>query len=483
MIPDRSVGDDTKEEFKVRLSKPRAAGRRSPRVWCAASCLLKRCARAIRAGQRRRARANHRVGTRQFNQRCAVRVMYCRNSTRGQWKAHGRYLAREKARADLTTEAGFDEDSQGIDIASRLQQWQSAGDERLWKIIVSPEFGDRMNLPRLTHELMKRMARDLATSLEWAAVCHFNTDNPHVHVLIRGVRDNGTPLSLGRDYVKRGIRNAAEDLCTCQLGYRSRSDVLEVQRREVAQQRFTSLDRIIARESGAVSGVEAFRVNAGLSRFRNEYVIARLKTLETMGLAEADGQSQWRVRTDFETVLRAIQRSGDRQKMLAAHGLPVSDPRLPLRMLDSRRLRSIEGRVLVHGEDEGSGRNFMMLEGTDATVHCIYYTPEMSEARSRGGLRAGSFVRVHKAFVDGRAQVEVDDLGDADQLLTNRGHFQEAARRQFRRGVVSIDNVWEGWLGRYLKALRNAALEIRQGGPQREHNRPSRRSRDQSRER
>ena len=196
MIPDRSVGDDTKEEFKVRPSKPRAAGRRSPRVWCAASCLLKRCARAIRAGQRRRERANHRAGTRQFNQRCAVRVMYCRNSTRGQWKAHGRYLAREKARADLATEAGFDEDSQGIDIASRLQHWQSAGDERLWKIIVSPEFGDRMDLPRLTHELMKRMEQDLATSLEWVAVCHFNTDNPHVHVVIRGVRDNGNRSAL-----------------------------------------------------------------------------------------------------------------------------------------------------------------------------------------------------------------------------------------------------------------------------------------------
>ena len=230
-------------------------------------------------------------------------------------------------------------------------------------------------------------------------------------------------------------------------------------------------------------GVDDFRVNAGLSRFRNEYVIARMKTLEMMGLAEADGQSQWRVRSDFETALRAMQRSGDRQKMLAAHGLPVSDPRLPLRMLDSRRLKSIEGRVLVHGEDEGSGRNFMMLEGTDATVHCIYYTSEMSEARSRGGLRTGSFMRLHKAFIDGRPQVEIDDLGDADQLLNDRGHFQEAVRRQLRRGVIPIDNGWKGWLGRYQKALRNAALETQQDAGHREHSRSSRRNAGQSRDR
>jgi hypothetical protein len=44
-----------------------------------------------------------------------------------------------------------------VDIASRLQEWQSAGDERLWRIIVSPEFGDWLDLPRLTRELIKRM--------------------------------------------------------------------------------------------------------------------------------------------------------------------------------------------------------------------------------------------------------------------------------------------------------------------------------------
>ena len=34
--------------------------------------------------------------TRSYNQRCAVRVMYAKNTTAGQWRAHGRYVAREK---------------------------------------------------------------------------------------------------------------------------------------------------------------------------------------------------------------------------------------------------------------------------------------------------------------------------------------------------------------------------------------------------
>ena len=36
-------------------------------------------------------------GPRPYHQRCAIRVTYLKNKTRGQWKAHGRYLARESA--------------------------------------------------------------------------------------------------------------------------------------------------------------------------------------------------------------------------------------------------------------------------------------------------------------------------------------------------------------------------------------------------
>ena len=51
---------------------------------------------------------------------------------------------------------------------------------------------------------------------------------------------------------------------------------------------------------------------------------------------------------------------------------------------------SVQGKVLVHGQDEQAGRSYLMLEGTDALVHFIYYTPELEEARSRGELRTNS---------------------------------------------------------------------------------------------
>jgi len=386
--------------------------------------------------------------------------MYSKNATRGQWRAHGRYIARDSATQGGAGEAGFDAEAQGIKIADRLDQWQSAGDERLWKLIVSPEFGDRMDLLQLTRDLMKRMTMDLGTHLEWVAVSHFKTDNPHVHIALRGVRDDGQPLRLGSDYVKHGIRSVAEDLCTRQLGYRTQSDASEARGREVSQHRFTSLDRTIALNNPRDGQSSHFTVSGSSALAQDQYIIARLRTLQEMQLAEAVGRDQWNVRQDFETALRAMQRVGDRQKTLATHGVPVSDTRLPLVMFDVHKLNILEGRILAHGEDEGTGRSFMMLEGTDARVHCMYHTREMDEARSRGGLRTNTFVRLSKRFVNGRPVLDLEELGHSEKILRDRRHIEEAAERLIRGGKTPAEEGWDGWLGRYQSVVREAAVEL-----------------------
>jgi type IV secretory pathway VirD2 relaxase len=144
---------------------------------------------------------------RPYYQRCAVRVTYLKNKIRGQWRAHGRYLARESATFEDDAKAvGFSKGNEAVDIAGQLANWQAAGDQQIWKLIVSPEFGDRVDLSRLTRDLITLMEKDLGTELEWVATEHHNTEHPHVHVAIRGVRDTGETLRLSREYVKQGIR-------------------------------------------------------------------------------------------------------------------------------------------------------------------------------------------------------------------------------------------------------------------------------------
>jgi hypothetical protein len=144
----------------------------------------------------------------------------------------------------------------------------------------------------------------------------------------------------------------------------------------------------------------------------------------------------------FESVLRAMQRTNDRQKTMAAHGVLLSDARLPLVMLDLRTLKSIEGRVLVHGQEEDgrdAGRSYFLLEGTDARVHYVLHSPEIEGARNRGGLRVNAFVRLRKLLVDGKAILETEDFGDAEAILKNKRHLNEAARAFSRRGGTASD--------------------------------------------
>jgi type IV secretory pathway VirD2 relaxase len=452
-VPKKS---DEKDEFRLRPHRPLKSGQNETIAWATA---LKTVFRYASTSARRRAGSQStRSAVRpreQFNQRCAVRITYTKNKVAGQWRAHGRYIARDSAARDGT--AGFNDSEAAFEPAQTLDRWQKQGDARLWKVIVSPEFGDRIDLQQLTRELMGHMEKDLGTRLEWVAVSHFNTEHPHIHVALRGARDDGSVLDLPRDYVKAGIRMIAEDLCTRQLGYRTELDARAAERREIDQSRVTSLDRIIGRASSVEDQSASkghFAIQPELAAGKQDQVRhleARLIFLETMELATQTKPGAWSVRSDFLTVLKAMQQIGDRQRMLAAHQALVSDERLPLVVTEQRSIKRLEGRVLGHGEDEGGknfGRHYMLLEGTDAKIHLIYYTPTLEEARSCGQLGTNSFVRLQKKFENGRPVLAVENLGNSEKLLENTKHFLQKAQR-YARMEDATHEPWGGWLGRY----------------------------------
>ena len=153
---------DNEREFRLRPATPRV--RREGAAWATGFKLLMHYARASRGAPRHGGSSGTVTGA--HNQRCAVRAVYSRNTTKGQWRAHGRYLARESATFEKAgTGAGFSAEKDRVDLSVELDRWQAARDPLLWKLIVSPEFGDRADLPKLARELMRRMAEDLKTNL------------------------------------------------------------------------------------------------------------------------------------------------------------------------------------------------------------------------------------------------------------------------------------------------------------------------------
>jgi hypothetical protein len=225
---------------------------------------------------------------------------------------------------------------------------------------LSPEFGDRVDLQHLTREMMSQTETELPRKLGWCAVAHLNTEHPHMHVALRG-REDGRALRLDRAYIKFGIRLAAEDLCTAQLRYRMELDAVEAERREVGEQRFASLDRIIGRacENATGSAIPAAgahfvfaltvpdRKASDFLHVRQRHLAARLVHLQKMGLAEPTGPNAWRVRNGFAAVLRAMQKAQDRRLPLQVHGAILFDDRLPLVVTNLRRTLALDGRVLM----------------------------------------------------------------------------------------------------------------------------------------
>jgi len=250
-------------------------------------------------------------------QRCAIRVTYSPSHVRGQWAAHGRYLARESANSDGV---GFTVNSDDIAISATLGEWQKAGDPRLFKMIVSPEFGERLELKSHTRNLMTRLSQELGSEVEWVAVAHFNTGHPHVHVAIRGVTATGN-LRLPRDMIKHSIRRHAEDICTEQLGFRTINDAIESERREVNALHVTGLDREIQKRMTPTNGEFAeldLPPASGTDhrQLHGNHLAARLHFLAKLDLAEPKAQNRWRVTQDFHQKLRGLQRQNDRQRCL-----------------------------------------------------------------------------------------------------------------------------------------------------------------------
>jgi type IV secretory pathway VirD2 relaxase len=187
-----------------------------------------------------------------FLQRSTVKVSFRKNLGGGEWRAHGRYISRESARPDAESRGlGFDATRADIPVPATLASWEKAGDPVLWKLVVSPENGARIDLRRHARGLLGAMERDLETRLEWVAVEHDHNDHPHLHIAVRGVRDDGVRLGLPGEYLRHGIRARSEELTTRELGPRTPRDRVREREAGVRARHVGALDREIEHQAGA----------------------------------------------------------------------------------------------------------------------------------------------------------------------------------------------------------------------------------------
>ena len=343
-------------------------------------------------------------------QRSTVKASYSRNGRSASWAAHGTYLSREGAQREGGRGRGFSAEQEGINLPATLRSWQRAGDERLWKFIVSPEHAERLDLKAHARALVSHMERDLGTRLEWVAIEHYNTDNPHIHLLVRGRHALGQDLKIHPDYLRQGLRRRSQDLATQVLGYRSEREIVQARGQSIDRLHFTEVDRALIRHGGARGLVTLdARVprSPAASEFRRQE-LRRLRVLEGLGLAEKVWTRTWRLSPQLETTLRQAQISGDIIKARARHQARLSNPHVPVTVTEIGPGILITGRVVGTGlADELRDKRYLLLETRDR-LHYIPQPAAIERARGLGQLRIGDVVTLQGEAIEkgGRIMVE-----------------------------------------------------------------------------
>src|SRR5881409_1945676 len=167
-------------------------------------------------------------------QRSTVKASYSRNGRSASWAAHGTYLAREGAQRGGGKGRGFSAEQEGIDLPETLRNWQRAGDERLWKFIVSPEHAERLDLKAHTRALVSHIERDLGDAHRVGGHRSLQDRQPARSSPVRGRDARGQDLKIHPDYLRQGLRRRSQDLATqalgLSLGTRDRSGARAVHR-------------------------------------------------------------------------------------------------------------------------------------------------------------------------------------------------------------------------------------------------------------
>ena len=298
-----------------RLKPGQARGPRRPVPWWARMLKRVEASRRVRHQSKRGAGASARSvcqARRLYGRRSVVKASFRRNQHNRGWTAHARYLARDGAQREHGRGLGFNGAREDLELVATVNEWER-DDGLMWSFIVSPEDADRIDLRQHVRELVAGMERDLGTRLEWVAIDHHNTDDAHVHLLVRGVREDGRLLEIEREYLKHGIRELSEKLIERELGPRLEREVLLARERVIEREQWTEIDRALKRRAGLdrVVSYQDFEARSEGARVRAEQEIERLQYLEKLGLARRIDERSWELSAEHEPELRRRQREHD----------------------------------------------------------------------------------------------------------------------------------------------------------------------------
>jgi type IV secretory pathway VirD2 relaxase len=421
-------------DFKVRPGRIRSRASQRTRPFIAQAL-----AAAARAGGNRqgggfgpsgssnfgRGRTANVVANRLITRRSRVAVVKAwvvRNGGSGaRASRHLDYLRREGVTRDGEKAILFGRDTDNADAGGFAGR--CADDRHHFRFIVSPEeAADMSDLKGFTRELMDQMQKDVGTELEWVAIDHWNTEHPHIHVLVRGVTDTGEDLVISRDYIRSGLRDRARDLVTQELGPRTDLDIRAGLERQTGAERWTDLDRQFVRDGGKDRIVDLAPRRGEQPDQYHAFKVGRIRTLESFGLAHPVGGQQWQIAEEAESTLREL---GERNDIIKRMHKALADRGIERAMSDYAFASAADdgpviGRLVDRGlHDELTGEAYAVIDGTDGRTHHVRF----HDLSATGDSAPGSIVEL-RTYTDSRDNVRTalavrSDISIADQIKSD----------------------------------------------------------------
>lgn len=347
----------------------------------------------------------------------------------GRLIAHGKYLERDGAGPDGEKGQFYDREHDEVDAYPRLEEWAEA-DKRHFRLMLAPESGARIeDLKDFTRASMARMERDLGFELEWMAVDHHNTDNPHVHIILRGRRRDGPDLVIPRDYVRWGLRHAARDVATEMLGNRGPEDERLALERETRAARHTRLDQLLEAEIKTNRAIRIQAIGRKLEPVLRAALRNRVRELAHMGLAREEKRDRFRFQPDWSGRLKEIGRGLDIRRRLGRELAPGEGK---LRLY-SPKMGRFSGEVIEIGRrGDGPGKAY-------AIVRSDQHGPVFVNVRARAvaGIEPGGIITIEPHRHEGRGnRVKIQTLSalPLDAQVTARAETE--LDRELSRGIA-----------------------------------------------
>lgn len=391
-------------------------------------------------------------------------------------RAHMRYVQRDGVTREGLPGTLYGPDTDHADGRAFIDRAEAGEDPRQFRFIVSPEDGaEYEDLKLLTRRLMARMEADLDTKLDWVAVDHHNTGHPHTHIIVRGRNDRGEDLVIAKEYLTHGLRERAAELVSMDLGPRSDLEIEGRLRREVGQERLTSLDRGLLRDVTEDGLVSPRHVDPRLYSLR----AGRLQTLARLGLAQEGEPTRWRLADGLEDTLRRMGERGDIQKTLyralREGGVERAQVDQVVYEAGAADTRPLVGRLVARGlSDELKDRHYLVVDGVDGRAHYV----EIGRSLATEPIPLGAVVRIEPRAAqartvdhtvaqiaqahDGRYSVDLHLSADP---TASTGFAQAHVRRleALRRGRAAVQRQDDGtWIIGADHVEQAAAYEKRQ---------------------